>query len=73
MPLDVHGHKTFYLSVHCRIGELESALLIDDCDFGIIRNISMVQPLPADLRADVWQVSLFYAKLIVVIPDTGPT
>ncbi|KAL5020397.1 hypothetical protein ScPMuIL_003289 [Solemya velum] len=37
--------------------ELEKALL-EDCDFGSLRNISKGRPVPENLRADVWKICL---------------
>ena len=42
-------------SVCDRNAELEAALL-EECDFGSLRNISKGRPIPAHLRAEVWQV-----------------
>ncbi|KAL3885206.1 hypothetical protein ACJMK2_025294 [Sinanodonta woodiana] len=37
--------------------ELEQAL-VEECDFGTLKNICKGRPVPAHLRADVWQVCL---------------
>ncbi|KAL8598400.1 hypothetical protein ACOMHN_032677 [Nucella lapillus] len=39
------------------ISELETAL-VEDCDFGRLRNICKARPVPTHLRAEVWQICL---------------
>jgi hypothetical protein len=38
-----------------RITDLETAL-VDECDYGTLRNICKGRPVPEHLRAEVWQV-----------------
>ncbi len=42
--------------------ELETAL-IDDCDYGTLRNICKGRPVPEHLRQEVWQVSRKYQSV----------
>ena len=39
--------------------ELEIALLTK-CDYGTIRNISKLRPIPDSLRSKIWKVNLSY-------------
>ena len=50
-------------SVCDRNAELEAALL-EECDFGSLRNICKGRPIPAHLRAEVWQVRAVLIMLI---------
>lgn len=44
-----------YIIYTCRITDLETAL-VEECDYGTLRNICKNRPVPAHLRAEVWQV-----------------
>lgn len=46
-----------HLKFLSRLSELETAL-VEECDFGSLRNICKGRPVPEHLRAEVWQVRL---------------
>lgn len=49
-----------------RNAELEAALL-EECDFGSLRNICKGRPVPERLRPEVWQVILVKSLFRILI------
>ena len=45
----------FIILLSLRVTDLETAL-VEECDYGTLRNICKERPVPSHLRAEVWQV-----------------